>query len=172
MLTLIMGENKSGKSDFAERYVMDLGNDNRVYLATMIPYDDDGKIRIQRHRKMREGRGFETVERGLDIAGAPVGEGNNVLLEDLCNLVANEIFEPDGRGADAIPEDIAQLYSACEHLTIVSNTFFSNKGEVSEETKEYISKVYEINERLKEMADNVIRIEGGNAIVMKGSLPC
>ena len=35
---------------------------DRIYIATMYPFDEESRKRVQRHRKMRQGKGFETVE--------------------------------------------------------------------------------------------------------------
>ena len=168
MLTVIIGENKSGKSDFAENYVMKQGKD-RIYLATMIPYDKEAGSRIERHRRMREGRGFVTIERAMDIKGAPVPAGCSLLLEDMCNLVANELFEERGGGMAAVYEGIDALLGRCCNLTVVSNTFESF-GELSEETQAYVKCLYEVNGFLEERSDVLIHMEGGMPGVLKGSI--
>lgn len=53
MITLITGGSGSGKSAYAEKAVMEFGELNRIYIATMYPYDKESYKRIDRHRKMR-----------------------------------------------------------------------------------------------------------------------
>ena len=62
MLTLVTGGSGSGKSAFAEDKVLSYGEAERIYIATMHPFDGESHKRIERHRKMRAGKGFETVE--------------------------------------------------------------------------------------------------------------
>ena len=62
MMTLITGGSGSGKSAFAENCVQAQGEARRIYIATMFPYDKESYGRIDRHRTMRAGKGFETVE--------------------------------------------------------------------------------------------------------------
>ena len=62
MLTLVTGGSGSGKSAFAEDRVLSFGDAQRIYIATMHPFDEESHKRIQRHQKMRAGKGFETVE--------------------------------------------------------------------------------------------------------------
>ena len=50
MLILVSGGSASGKSEFAESLVLQSGCDRRYYLATMIPYDEECRRRISRHR--------------------------------------------------------------------------------------------------------------------------
>ncbi len=61
MLTLIIGGSGSGKSSFGEELAQK-SNSKLYYLATMIPYGDEGKRRVERHLKLRKGKGFETIE--------------------------------------------------------------------------------------------------------------
>ena len=51
MMTLVIGGAASGKSEFAERLVLDAGNRPRYYIATMQPFDDECRERIRRTGK-------------------------------------------------------------------------------------------------------------------------
>lgn len=62
MMILVTGGSGSGKSAFAEDQVVSFGEAERVYIATMFPFDEESKKRVQRHRNMRSGKGFETIE--------------------------------------------------------------------------------------------------------------
>ena len=96
-MTLVIGGAASGKSRFAEEWVMRLPG-KRIYLATMEALDAESEARIARHRLLRAGRGFETLECSLDLSHCAVPDRANVLLEDLPNLLANEMFRPGGGG--------------------------------------------------------------------------
>ena len=50
----------------------------------------------QRHRKMRAGKGFETVECYTGLKNLDFPENAVVLLECMSNLAANEMFEEKG----------------------------------------------------------------------------
>ena len=83
----------------------------------------------QRHRKMRAGKGFETVEcyTGLEESGIST-EDAVVLLECMSNLAANEMFEENGAGektVEAVLEGVKKLRSQVRHLVIVTNEIFS-----------------------------------------------
>ena len=166
MTVLIIGYPYSGKSELAENMVMDMASPGeRVYLATMIPCGDEGAARIERHRKMREGKGFETVEAPFDIASAIEEKGGctdrTVLLECLSNLAANELFERHesaDAAADKIVSDIARLKELVRDLVIVSN-HYEIKEDFDEETVMYAKTLDELNSRISAAADKVIRIE-------------
>ena len=69
-MILIVGTPDSGKSVKAEEVALDLSLDTtRIYLATMIPYGEEGVARINKHKALRAGKGFITIERPRDIAG-------------------------------------------------------------------------------------------------------
>lgn len=56
MLTLVTGGSGSGKSAFAEDRVLSFGDAQRIYIATMHPFDEESHKRIERHQKMRAGK--------------------------------------------------------------------------------------------------------------------
>ena len=62
MLILVSGGSASGKSEFAEGLVTASGLETRAYLATMQVWDAESERRVERHRRMRAGKGFVTVE--------------------------------------------------------------------------------------------------------------
>lgn len=71
MITLIMGGSGSGKSAYAEDYVLaQAGESLKYYIATMQIYDAEGQRKVERHRKLRAGKGFITIEQPTDIAEA------------------------------------------------------------------------------------------------------
>ena len=97
MLTLVIGGSASGKSAYAEKLALSLpGEHPGIYLATMEPFGREAQERIERHRTMRKNRGFLTVECARNLRQAPLPPGGSVLLEDLGNLVANELFGDAG----------------------------------------------------------------------------
>ena len=107
----MIGGSASGKSDYAERHVLSLeGGGPRIYIATMEPFGEEARARIARHHAMRRDRGFETIECYRNIGSLRLPADSNVLLEDLGNLMANELFgndaaadyEEDLTAADAV----------------------------------------------------------------------
>ena len=166
MTVLIIGYPESGKSVLAENMVTEMASPGeRVYLATMIPCGDEGAARVERHRKMRESKGFETIEAPFDVASSVEENGGcadrTVLLECLSNLAANELFERHvsaDAAADRISSDIARLKGLVRDLVIVSN-HYEIKADFDEETVMYAKMLDTLNDRISAVADKVIRIE-------------
>ena len=167
---LIIGYPDSGKSALAEKMVTEISDSaHRIYIATMIPYGSEGRARIEKHRRMRAGKGFITIEAPYDIGDAldNVGEARNfniedmtVLLECVSNLVANELFErhadPDEM-AERIYKDIKRIAGEARNLIIVSN-HFEIEDSFDEETCVYARALDKLNEKLSTLADNTIRL--------------
>ena len=108
MFTLVIGGAASGKSEYAESLL--LGRPGpRYYLATMEPAaDGECRARIERHRALRAGKGFATIERAVDLRGLALPARGDVLLEDLGNLAANELYSPAGAGPDGALEAVVE----------------------------------------------------------------
>ena len=172
MLYLITGGAGSGKSAWAEELVCRLPG-QRIYLATMRPWDGECRARIARHRAQRAGRDFITLERYTDLAGvAPqIPEGANVLLECMGNLVANELYSPEGGGEGAVLAGVEALERRCAHLTVVTNQVFSGGTDYSGETLDYLRALARIDRALAARAGCVVEVVCGLPNVWKGACP-
>ena len=111
MLTLVVGGAASGKSAYAERLVLQTALP-RYYLATMQVWDAECAARVEKHRRMRAEKQFETLECPLHLGTVHLPARGTALLEDLGNLTANELYDPAGAGEDAAP---ARLDGMADH---------------------------------------------------------
>ena len=170
MLTLVIGGAGSGKSAFAEALVCRLPG-KRLYLATMLPHGAESRARIEKHRAQRAGRGFETLERGLDLAHVAIPDEANVLLEDLSNLLANELYESAGGGTDAVRKGLKHLIEKSENLTVVTNEVFSGGADYDEECLRYMRALADLNRALAARADLAVEVVYGLPNILKGELP-
>lgn len=175
-MILVTGGSASGKSAFAERLAAGLPAEGLYYIAAMKPYGEEGRARVRRHRNMRSGKGFQTVERYLDVGGAPVPAGCTALLECLSNLLANEMFEtgqqPDAAAAaERIWQGIGRLRERCGCLVIVSNEVFSDGVAYDRETAAYVKALGGLNTALAEEADAVYEVVYGVPVTLKERHP-
>ncbi len=171
MLILITGGAGSGKSEHAERLICAAAPDTRLYLATMEPSGAAAQTRIARHRALRQGKGFVTVERAVNLCGLSLSTRyQGVLLEDLGNLTANELFSPAGAGRSPIGTDatntteavfaailsgIRHLRTQCDTLVIVTNEVFSDGLPYDPDTIQYIQTLGRLNRALCACANAV-----------------
>ena len=176
MMTLILGVTDSGKSELAEQLAAEcLPGAKKLYIATMIPQDAEGKARVERHRKNREGKDFLTIECPYELSAmretvkayAPCV----CLLECVSNLAGNEMHRKENEGlsaaelADHIAVEIMDLKTAAAELFVVSNEFDKNAPSYDDETKRYVALNALVNERLRSMAEKQYVYENGGFIL-------
>lgn len=195
-MILVIGGSGSGKSAYAEQRAVEAGSGSSLfYLATMQIYDAEGEKKVARHRKLREGKGFCTIEQPRDIAEAagkireagnlaPIAGGQEAsaskpvaLLECMSNLVANEMFPPGEpqRTADMVAEKITRevrlLQEELQELVIVTNNVFEDGIVYDASTMEYNRALGAVNTGLAAMADTVVEVVVGIPVLLKGGLP-
>ena len=172
MFVLIIGTPDSGKSERAERLISELaGKNSKFYIATMIPYGEEGTSRVEKHRAMREGKDFETIECPNSIhllKGRLTGQDSaNILLECISNLVGNEMYLEDNKNltdaelVDYIIKSVFELSTCAENIVVVTNEF-EVEDSFDEETIRYVRLIHEVNVRLRELADRVDEIIDGS----------
>lgn len=170
MLTLVVGGAASGKSEYAERLVLQTALP-RYYLATMQVWDAECAARVEKHRRMRAEKQFETLECPLHLGTVRLPARGTALLEDLGNLTANELYDPAGAGetaASAILDGLDRLAAQCEHLVIVSNEVFSGGANYAGDTDRYLKALAQVNNALAARADAVVRVVCGIPVYHKG----
>ena len=166
----ITGRSGCGKSTWAEKLVSALPAEKRVYIATMQVYDEESVQRVARHRAQRADKGFTTIECEKDLASADVPEGSVVLLEDLVNLMANEMF--GGGDTSRILPALNALACKCQHLILVTNDVFSDGIHYPDSTQDYLRQLARINAEAAKMADCVVEVVYSIPVCVKGALPC
>lgn len=171
MFLVITGGSGSGKSAYAEQCVLDFGPAERIYIATMYPFDEECDRRIKRHREMRRQKQFFTLECYTGLKKADIPENSVVLLECMSNLTANEMYQEDGAGEHTVEEILAgirYLLSRVRHLVVVTNEIFSDGIDYDPETMRYQSYLGQINSEMGRMADRVTEVVYGIPITVKG----
>ena len=193
MLYIVTGGSGSGKSEYAEQIAVQCRNRNGGtlwYLATMRIWDDEGRKRVERHRRMRAAKGFETIERytgletlvlrekfeepnptGLDAErktdslkhweSCQVAQKPVLLLECMSNLVLNEFYDQKNGAEERILQGIKHLQKQCRDLIIVTNEIFSDGMTYDPESERYIQLLGRINRELGQMADSVTEVVYG-----------
>ena len=170
MLHLIVGGSGSGKSAYAEKRMMEEPDGSRIYLATMRPWDEECGEKIRRHRQMREGKGFLTVECYGRPRDLPIPRGSSVLLECVGNLLTNVFFDQNSNGTDMaqmITDDILDLQNRTRTLMIVTNDIFSDGLFYGVETEAYRAVLGQVNKNLARAADHVIEVVYGIPVNIK-----
>lgn len=177
MINLVVGSPDSGKSKIAETLAMNLSaGSTKYYIATMIPYGSEGAKRVIKHRKMREGKDFITLEWPDDIRKHMCKNNmdkdidfssSTVLLECMSNLVGNRMHEEENKNDELevilkkIVAEIKFLIDRCENLVIVTNEFPIDDISYDIDTKKYVRLVSMVNDELIKLSDTVLIHKNG-----------
>lgn len=181
-LFLVTGGSGSGKSAYAERTLLSRmppeGGGRAVYLATMENTGPEAAARVARHRAMRArhgeaaGRTFVTLEQPVDLGGAAVLPGDFVLVEDLGNLLANELWSPAGAGragAEArILSGVKALMERAALLAVVSVDIFAGGDGYAPEILDYIRTLGRLHRTLAALAEETAEVVCGIPLAGKG----
>ena len=194
MITLVTGGSGSGKSAYAESLLYSCEG-IRYYIATMQIYDAEGEKKVERHRKLRAGKGFLTIESPINVGkiqfacagkaeqaqyrqeaerkGQCSSEKKSALLECMSNLTANEMFTKDGMKSEEevvekIVSEIQTLSQKLDNLVIVTNNVFEDGVIYDAGTMEYLRALGRINAALARLADRVAEVVVGIPVELKG----
>ena len=194
MITLVTGGSGSGKSAYAESLLYSCEG-IRYYIATMQIYDAEGEKKVERHRKLRAGKGFLTIESPMNVGkiqfvgageseqaqyrqeaerkGQCSSEKKSALLECMSNLTANEMFTKDGMKSEEevvekIVSEIQTLSRKLDNLVIVTNNVFEDGVIYDAGTMEYLRALGRINAALARLADRVAEVVVGIPVELKG----
>ena len=177
MKVLIIGGSGNGKSAFAEKVAAKLGG-KMIYIATMPIYSEEDLKVVERHHKLRAGRGFETLERPQRICDYP-DDRETVLLECMSTHVANVMFgdgfeelhsDPDTDYVKEIWEEVEPFFEREGNTVIVSAEVMKDGFTYDPGTDHYREILAAINNKLAHAADLFVEVVCGIPIVLKGSL--
>ena len=153
------GGSGSGKSAYAESLLSGFENiSSRYYIATMQVYGEEGKKRVERHRRLRAGKGFITSEQTVQIDQAlkKFKDSDKIsyaaLVECVSNLTANEMFDENGQRSE---------------VEVVTNNVFDDGITYDESTMAYIRALARINIELAAWADEVTEVVAGCPVMWK-----
>ncbi len=178
MFYVVTGGSGSGKSEYAEQLICEIGkNEARYYIATMQANDAESRRRIKRHRSMRADKRFVTIECYRNLQKLSVTEKGVVLLECMSNLVANEMFAADTADAEAadraaqaedkILRGIKNIKKQAMHLVVVTNEIFSDGVHYDPWTRAYQKCLAAVNNKMAGQADHVIEVVYGQVCTLK-----
>lgn len=188
MLELVTGGSGSGKSEYAESLAVNVHRGKNAgtlyYIATMYPSDEECLKRIEKHRRMRAEKGFVTIECYTHLEKVELSDKDVVLLECMSNLLANEMFGPQGRIKqesekwderqlqETILTPLFCLEKQAAHMVVVTNEVFSDGTLYEEETDRYVRLLGKANCEIGKKADTVTEVVCGIPVRRKGEGLC
>ena len=181
---LVTGGARSGKSTIAERILTENEN-NILYLATSIPFDDEMNDRIEKHRARRDER-WKTVEIYEKFSSLKNNssflEANAVLLDCVTVMLSNWFFyhkmeeatplETYDQLEKSLIKDVDALINLCQEnekkLVIVTNELGMGIVPLDKISRMYRDMAGRINQHLAKKSERVILAVSGIPISIKG----
>ncbi|KQL36996.1 hypothetical protein AN959_02800 [Psychrobacillus sp. FJAT-21963] len=165
-LVFITGGVRSGKSSFAEKYLMNEHAKRNVYVASGVAVDVEMKKRIERHQQDRENYPVEwvTIEqpRHFEKILSHIQDGDGVLWDCVTTWLANELYEGDMELIEERLHDaIDQVVEKAKVMVIVSNEVLDEPLSNHEDVILYQKWIGQIHQWLVAKADYAFEMEYG-----------
>jgi len=175
-LILTTGGCRSGKSMYAQNIAEGLQG-RKLYIATSPVIDPEMDERIERHKRQRRGRGWQTLEEELNLetAVADTFENNILLIDCLTLWVNNVLFSRTTQGRETTEEYMEKrtgsLAEMCKRhpgtIFVVTNEVGSGIVPESAATRLYRDLVGRCNQSLAAAANEVIFVSCGIPLTLK-----
>ena len=185
MNIFISGGCKNGKSLHAQELAKEMADEKHVplyYIATMIPSDDEDRLRIRRHIEARDGWGFITVEKPVHLMGMfdegfrdengdPVDPHGAFLLDSVTALLSNEMFGPHGEydedAGSRVRKDVEDFAAATGNTVFVSDYIYSDARRFDDWTENYRRSLAMCDRALAKICSQVIDTSFGTFTIIK-----
>jgi len=129
---LVTGGARSGKSTYAENLAKAVGNDV-MYIATSIPFDDEMKERIKKHRERRPAN-WGTFEGYLNLKEIFYKKDIHfeaILLDCITIMITNLMFEFGGFEIENLDEE---AINAIEKRILLEISEFLDEAKLNQKT--------------------------------------
>lgn len=176
-ITLITGGCRSGKSRHAQELAEQAGG-RRLFIATAPILDEEMRERVERHREMRRGRGWEIVEEQIDLTGClRRAAAFDVVLCDCLTLWVNNLLFVADKSKTVIDEDHITKLSrdVCDAARSIPARVFFVTNEVgmgivpeNDLSRLYRDLVGRCNQEIAAAAESVALMVSGIQIRVKG----
>lgn len=183
-IVLVTGGARSGKSSFAES-LCKMQNNKTAYIATSIPFDEEMKDRVKKHRESRprEWKTYETYEKVYASIPEIAAENETVILDCVTLMVNNLMFkenidydqitpEQANQIEKSIKEEFEKLIEAIKqtnlYFVIVTNEIGMSPVAANKLTRIYTDIIGRMNQLIARAADEVYFVVSGIPMQIKG----
>lgn len=167
-ITLVLGGIRSGKSVFAENFVL-ASNKEAVYLATAEIFDDEMRNRVQKHRSRRDAR-WTNIEQSIDILSILERFHNSdkiVLVDCLAQWLGNLMHHQHDVG-NAITSLVAGLETIDCEVVFVANEVGLSIIPENKMAREFADYSGQLNQAIAAIASDVYFVAAGLPLKLKG----
>lgn len=183
MMHLVLGGARSGKSSFAESWLLShlpSGN-TAIYIATAQALDGEMNERIAHHQQQRADQNWQLVEAPLNIASAlnSLEDNSYVLIDCLTlwltnqlmsqlklNVEVNVVAENLNEQSQRLKEELA-LHAKRLNLVIVSNEVGLGVVPMGEQSRLFVDHAGWLNQKVAAVAEQVTLVSAGLPLSLK-----
>ena len=165
-VTLVLGGARSGKSRYAEGLARGKAGP-KTYIATAEAFDDEIRARINKHQSDRLSDGWETIEAPLDVVAA-LGLARGFVLVDCITVWLGNLMHHQRDLGGAVAEFCSALQSRDGEIVLVSNEVGLSIVPDNSMARAFRDEQGLANQRLAEVADEVVFIAAGLPLKLKG----
>lgn len=169
---LVLGGARSGKTSFAERLAMRVG-ERPLYLATAEALDPEMRERVATHQRQRQGR-FATLEEPIEVTNAIIqaSKSHDVVLVDCLTLWITNLLGAGGDVAGQIEELVAALPGIrSTRVILVSNEVGLGIVPDNALARSFRDLAGAAHQRLGEICADAYFVAAGLPLTLKGSPP-
>jgi adenosylcobinamide kinase/adenosylcobinamide-phosphate guanylyltransferase len=171
-IIFVIGGCRSGKSTYAMQTAERVPAEQKIFIATCVPRDDEMKRRVARHQKERS-QNWVTVEAPLNLPEAirqNSRSGDVILVDCLTLWVSNLLMETGDESK--IEETISQFINAIEKaagpIVLVSNEVGTGIVPENALARQYRDIIGRVNQDVAKTAGRVIWMVAGIPVTVKG----
>lgn len=183
-IVLVTGGARSGKSNFAEKLCIDQNN-STAYIATSIPFDDEMKDRVKKHKESRP-QNWNTYEIYKDIYSIikEISNKHKTVILDCVTLLVNnlmftydmdidkanqeEINELEKYIKDQVKKLIEEIKKTNLYFVVVTNELGMAVVPDNKLSRVYTDIVGRINQQIASQSDEVYFVVSGIPMKIKG----
>ncbi len=180
---LVTGGARSGKSNFAEKLCKEQNN-NTAYIATSIPFDDEMKDRVRKHKESRP-QNWKTYEIYKDIYTIidDISKEHKTVILDCVTLLVNnlifmheididnstqyEIDELEKYIKEQVEKLLIEIKKTNLYFVIVTNELGLGGVSINKLTRVYTDIVGRINQQIAAQSDEVYFVISGIPMKIK-----
>ena len=172
----VIGGCRSGKSQHALDLVEAMPAEEKIFIATCVPQDEEMKQRVDNHQKQR-GRKWKTVEAPVKLPQAITGNAraNAVVVVDCLTLWMNNLLMEHAEAHDAVKHhaeaQIDELTRAIEAahgpVVLVSNEVGTGIVPVNKLARIYRDLIGTLNQAVAKASESVVWVVAGIPVTIK-----
>ena len=169
--TFVIGGCRSGKSRQALELAEKISGSKRIFIATCMPFDDEMKQRIERHKRERD-KSWKTVEAPVELSAAineNSREGDVIIIDCLTLWINNLLMEIEN--PDVINKCIHKLILAIKEakcpIILISNEVGAGIVPENKLARKFRDIAGFTNQKVAECADSVIWMIAGISVSIK-----